>query len=65
MEQPKITCYLKPTCGWSEGVRAVLRKHGLEWEEKDTINRFRSLWQSSLELSEKLKRDYDEKNKEV
>jgi monothiol glutaredoxin len=38
MEQPKITCYLKPTCGWSEGVRAVLRKHGLEWEEKDTIN---------------------------
>ena len=34
-------------------------------EEKDTINRIRSLWQSSLELSEKLKRDYDEKNKEV
>ena len=38
MEQPKITCYLKPTCGWSEGVRAVLRKYGLEWEEKDVIN---------------------------
>jgi len=38
MEQPNITCYLKPTCGWSEGVRAVLRKYGLTWEEKDVIN---------------------------
>jgi len=38
MEKPKITCYLKPSCGWSEGVRAVLRKHELEWEEKDVIN---------------------------
>lgn len=38
MEKPKITCYLKPTCGWSEGVRAVLRKYGLKWEEKDVIN---------------------------
>ena len=33
-----ITCYLKPSCGWSEGVRSVLRKHGLEWEEKDVVN---------------------------
>ena len=38
MEKPNITCYLKPMCGWSEGVRAVLRKHGLEWEEKDVVN---------------------------
>ena len=38
MEKPKIICYLKPACGWSEGVRAVLRKHELEWEEKDVVN---------------------------
>ncbi len=38
MEKTDITCYLKPSCGWSEGVRSVLRKHGLEWEEKDVVN---------------------------
>jgi monothiol glutaredoxin len=38
MENPNIICYLKPACGWSEGVRAVLRKHELEWEEKDVVN---------------------------
>ena len=38
MNKPNITCYLKSSCGWSEGVRAVLRKHGLEWEEKDVVN---------------------------
>ena len=36
--QPKIVAYLKPVCGWSNGVRAVLRKHGLEFEDKDIIN---------------------------
>ncbi|MEM9081344.1 MAG: glutaredoxin [Verrucomicrobiota bacterium] len=36
-DQPKIVCYLKTYCGWSEGVRAVLRKYNLEWEEKDII----------------------------
>ena len=39
MEKTDITCYLKPSCGWSEGVRSVLRKHGLEWEEKDVVLR--------------------------
>ena len=33
----EITAYLKTFCGWSEGVRAILRKHGLSWEEKDII----------------------------
>jgi glutaredoxin len=36
--QPKIVAYLKPVCGWSNGVRAVLRKHGLDYEDKDIIN---------------------------
>lgn len=34
----KIKAYLKPTCGWSNGVRAVLRKHGLAFEDIDIIN---------------------------
>ena len=38
MDKPNITCYLKPTCGWSEGVRSVLRKHDLTWDEKDVVN---------------------------
>ena len=38
MDKPNITCYLKPMCGWSEGVRSVMRKHGLEWDEKDVMN---------------------------
>jgi glutaredoxin len=38
MANSNITCYLKPACGWSEGVRSVLRKHGLEWVEKDVVN---------------------------
>ncbi len=36
-ETPQITCYLKTYCGWSEGVRAMMRKYGLEFEEKDII----------------------------
>ena len=36
--QPKIVAYLKPVCGWSNGVRAVLRKYNLQYEDKDIIN---------------------------
>jgi monothiol glutaredoxin len=36
--QPEIVAYLKPVCGWSNGVRAVLAKHGLQYEDKDIIN---------------------------
>ncbi len=34
----KIKAYLKPSCGWSNGVRAVMRKHGLAFEDIDIIN---------------------------
>jgi hypothetical protein len=27
MEKPKIVAYLKPSCGWSQGVRAIMRKY--------------------------------------
>jgi len=37
-ESPKIVAYLKPVCGWSNGVRAVLRKYNLNYEDKDIIN---------------------------
>jgi monothiol glutaredoxin len=33
-----IKAYLKPSCGWSNGVRAVLRKHGLDYSDIDIIN---------------------------
>jgi glutaredoxin len=38
MTTPKIVCYLKPTCGWSQGVRAVMRKYDLAYEDRDIIN---------------------------
>ena len=38
IEKPKITAYLKPTCGWSNGVRAVLKKYDLPFEDRDIIN---------------------------
>ena len=38
MTKPKIIAYLKPTCGWSQGVRAVLRKYDLPFEDRDIIN---------------------------
>jgi glutaredoxin 3 len=38
MNKPKIIAYLKPSCGWSQGVRAVLRKHDLAYEDRDIIN---------------------------
>jgi glutaredoxin len=31
----KIKAYLKPQCGWSNGVRAIMRKYGLEFEDVD------------------------------
>ncbi len=37
-EKPKIIAWLKPSCGWSQGVRAVLRKYDLPYEDRDIIN---------------------------
>jgi glutaredoxin len=34
----KIKAYLKPHCGWSNGVRAIMAKHQLEFEDIDIIN---------------------------
>jgi monothiol glutaredoxin len=32
-----IKAYLKPSCGWSNGVRAILRKYGLAYDDIDII----------------------------
>jgi glutaredoxin len=37
--KPKIVAYLKEHCGWSGGVRAIMDKYHLEYEEKEiTMN---------------------------
>ena len=36
--QPKIIAYMKPQCGWSNGVRAILKKYQLDYEDRDIIN---------------------------
>jgi monothiol glutaredoxin len=55
METPKIIAYLKPFCGWSAGVRAVLRKYDLPFEDRDIWNdprqRLEMIQKSGQELS--------------
>jgi len=55
MEKPKIIAYLKPFCGWSQGVRAVLRKYDLPFEDRDIWNdprqRMEMIQKSGQELS--------------
>lgn len=41
----EITAYLKTQCGWSEGVRAIFRKYGLSYEEKDIIKNQAFRWE--------------------
>jgi len=33
-----IKAYLKPHCGWSNGVRAIFRKYDLDYEDIDIVN---------------------------
>ncbi|MFK7909406.1 MAG: glutaredoxin family protein [Akkermansiaceae bacterium] len=40
-----ITCYLKTFCGWSEGVRSIMRKYNLEFTEKDIISNPAFRWE--------------------
>ncbi|MFM7180405.1 MAG: glutaredoxin family protein [Verrucomicrobiales bacterium] len=43
--KPTIVAYLKTTCGWSEGVRAIMRKYDLPYEEKDIIRNPALRWE--------------------
>lgn len=42
---PNITAYLKTFCGWSEGVRAIMRKYNLQYVEKDIIKNPAFRWE--------------------
>lgn len=44
-KRPVITAYLKTFCGWSEGVRAIMRKYDLPYEEKDIIKNPAFRWE--------------------
>ena len=45
MEKPTIVAYLKTHCGWSGGVRAVLKKYDLAYTEKDIIQNPAFRWE--------------------
>jgi len=45
MEKPIIVAYLKTQCGWSGGVRAVLKKYDLAYTEKDIIQNPAFRWE--------------------
>jgi monothiol glutaredoxin len=55
MQKPTIIAYLKPFCGWSQGVRAVLRKYDMPFEDRDIWNdprqRMEMIQKSGQELS--------------
>lgn len=51
---PKITAYLKTFCGWSEGVRAVMRKYDLAFEEKDIIKNPAFRWEMETKSSQQM-----------
>ena len=37
MDNIEITAYLKTYCGWSNGIRAILAKYDIPYQEKDII----------------------------
>ena len=45
MNKPTITAWLKTSCGWSRGVRAVLSKYNLEYTDKDIIQNPAFRWE--------------------
>lgn len=52
--KPEITAYLKTWCGWSEGVRAILRKYELPYEEKDIIKNPAFRWEMEQKTGQQL-----------
>ena len=54
MDTPKITAYLKTTCGWSAGVRAVLAKYNLPYTEKDIIQNPAFRWEMETKTGQPL-----------
>ncbi len=52
--KPEITAYLKTYCGWSEGVRAIMRKYDLNFEEKDIIANQAFRWEMEQKSGQSL-----------
>ena len=45
---------MKPSCGWSNGVRAVLKKYNLAYEDKDIINNPAFRWEMEQKSGQSL-----------
>lgn len=54
METPQITAYLKTSCGWSAGVRAVFDKYHLKYTEKDIIQNPAFRWEMETKSGQPL-----------
>src|SRR5438874_409522 len=54
MDKPQITAWLKTSCGWSNGVRAVLKKYDLPYEEKDIIKNPAFRWEMEQRSGQQL-----------
>ena len=54
MDTPQITAYLKTSCGWSAGVRAVLAKYNLPYTEKDIIQNPAFRWEMETKSGQPL-----------
>ena len=54
MSKPTITAWLKTYCGWSNGVRAVLAKYELPYEEKDIIQNPAFRWEMEQKTGQPL-----------
>ena len=53
-QEPQITAYLKTFCGWSEGVRAIMRKYELDFDEKDIIKNPAFRWEMEQKTGQPL-----------
>ena len=54
MEKPQITAWVKTQCGWSNGIRAVLKKYDLPYEEKDIIKNPAFRWEMEQKTGQPL-----------
>src|SRR5205814_5253474 len=54
MQNPEIIAYLKTSCGWSAGVRAVLAKYNLKYTEKDIIQNPAFRWEMETKSGQSL-----------
>jgi monothiol glutaredoxin len=54
MSKPVITAWLKTSCGWSRGVRAVLAKYNLEYTDKDIIQNPAFRWEMEQKSGQSL-----------